>query len=57
LGSTETLAEHPATMTHAGVDDELKLKIGITPQLIRLSIGVENAKDLIADLNQALASV
>lgn len=57
LGSTETLAEHPATMTHAGVDDELKLKIGITSQLIRLSIGVENAKDLIADLNQALASV
>jgi methionine-gamma-lyase len=57
LGSTESLAEHPATMTHASVDDELKLKIGITPQLVRLSIGVENAKDLIADLSQALDRV
>jgi methionine-gamma-lyase len=57
LGSTESLAEHPATMTHAGVDDELKMKIGITPQLIRLSIGVENAKDLIADFSQALEQV
>ncbi len=57
LGSTESLAEHPATMTHASVDNELKLKIGITPQLVRLSIGVENAKDLIADLSQALNRV
>jgi methionine-gamma-lyase len=57
LGSTESLAEHPGTMTHAGVDPELKAKIGITPNLVRLSVGVENAADLIDDLNQALALV
>jgi methionine-gamma-lyase len=54
LGSTESLAEHPATMTHAGVDEELKMKIGITPNLVRLSVGVENPDDLIHDIAQAL---
>jgi methionine-gamma-lyase len=54
LGSTESLAEHPATMTHAGVNPEMKEKIGITPGLIRLSVGIEHAQDLIADLRQAL---
>ncbi len=54
LGSTESLAQHPASMTHAGVDKELREELGITDKLIRLSIGVENAKDLIADLAQAL---
>jgi methionine-gamma-lyase len=54
LGSTESLAEHPFSMTHAKVDDELKPKIGITENLIRLSIGVEDAEDLIHDLNTAL---
>ncbi len=57
LGSTESLAEHPATMTHAGVDPDLKNKIGITPSLIRLSVGVERAEDLIHDLSQALDKV
>ena len=54
LGSTESLAEHPYSMTHAKVDDELKPKIGITENLIRLSIGVEDAEDLIQDLHAAL---
>lgn len=54
LGSTESLAEHPATMTHADVDPELKREMGITESLIRLSVGVEYFEDLIADLNQAL---
>lgn len=57
LGSTESLAEHPATMTHAGVDADLKAKIGITPSLVRLSVGVERAEDLIDDLRQALEQV
>ena len=54
LGSTESLAEHPYSMTHAKVEDDLKEEIGITNSLIRLSIGVEDAKDLIDDLNTAL---
>lgn len=55
LGSTESLAEHPATMTHADVDAELKQAMGITSNLIRLSVGVEHYTDLIADLEQALS--
>ena len=54
LGSTESLAQHPASMTHIGVSDELKQKIGITDGLIRLSIGVENYEDLIEDISSAL---
>ncbi|MEZ7826186.1 MAG: aminotransferase class I/II-fold pyridoxal phosphate-dependent enzyme [Schleiferiaceae bacterium] len=54
LGSTESLAEHPATMTHSKVAEEHKEALGITPSLIRLSIGVESAEDLITDLSQAL---
>lgn len=54
LGSTESLVQHPASMTHAGVCPELKQKLGITDQLIRLSVGVENSNDLIRDLKQAL---
>ena len=54
LGGTETLASHPAAMTHSGMSpDELK-RFSITPSLIRISIGVENPDDLIADLAQAL---
>lgn len=57
LGGTETLASHPASMTHSGMPaDELK-RFSITPALIRISIGVENPDDLIADLEQALAGV
>lgn len=55
LGSTESLAQHPATMTHADVDPETKKKFNISPNLVRLSVGVEHYEDLIADLTQALA--
>lgn len=57
LGGTESLAEHPATMTHADVDPEERLDLGITPAMIRLSVGVEHPEDLIADLAQALEAV
>jgi methionine-gamma-lyase len=57
LGSTESLVEHPITMTHAGVDPEHRKRMGITSKLIRLSIGVENAKDIIWDLEQALDKI
>ncbi len=55
LGGTESLAEHPASMTHADVPLEQQAHFGITPGLIRLSVGVEHYDDLIADLAQALA--
>ncbi len=54
LGSTESLAQHPATMTHAGISPDEKLKFGIYDNLVRLSVGVENVADLIWDLSQAL---
>ena len=57
LGSTESLAQHPASMTHIGICPELKKKIGITDGLIRLSIGVEHYEDLIEDIRSALDSV
>lgn len=57
LGSTESLAEHPATMTHTDIPDDEKLATGITESLIRLSVGVERAEDLIDDLEQALALI
>ncbi len=54
LGGTETLASHPASMTHSGLPKEELDRISITPAMIRLSVGVENPDDLIADLKQAL---
>jgi methionine-gamma-lyase len=54
LGGTETLVCHPASTTHSGVPKELREEIGLTSALIRLSVGIENADDLIADLEQAL---
>ncbi|UCF19402.1 MAG: cystathionine gamma-synthase family protein [Gemmatimonadota bacterium] len=57
LGGTESLAEHPATMTHADVPVDDQPRMGITPALVRLSIGVEHPEDLIADLSQALEKV
>ena len=57
LGSTESLIQHPKTMTHADVSDEDKQAIGITDNLIRLSIGVEHYDDLIWDIKQALELV
>ena len=54
LGSTESLAQHPASMTHIGLDPDLKKRIGITEGLVRLSVGVENVEDLICDISTAL---
>ena len=54
LGGVETLIQHPASMTHAAVSKEDKLKAGITDDLVRLSVGIEDVNDIIADLNQAL---
>ena len=55
LGGVESLIEHPTTMTHASVPRDVQLKMGITPDLIRVSIGLEDPNDLIADLDSALA--
>ena len=57
LGSTESLAEHPATMTHVDVDLELRKSLSITEKMVRLSIGVENYEDIIYDIEQALNAV
>ena len=57
LGGTESLVEHPATMTHAGVAPAFREELSITEKLVRLSIGVENHSDLIWDIEQALAKV
>ena len=54
LGGVETLITYPTTQTHADVPEEIRLKNGITPATLRLSVGIENADDLIADLAQAL---
>ena len=54
LGGTETLASHPAAMTHSDVPKQSRERLGITESLVRLSIGVENPDDLIADIAQAL---
>ena len=55
LGGVESLVCHPASMTHASIPHEVRQKVGITDGLIRLSIGIENIEDLLADLEQALA--
>ena len=57
LGGTETLASHPAAMTHLSVPEARKQALGITDNLVRISIGVEDADDLIADFDQALAAI
>ena len=56
LGGVASLAEHPATMSHASMPKEHREKIGLTDELVRLSVGLENADDLIDDLGQALKS-
>ena len=53
LGGVESLANHPERMTHASVPPELRAKLGITPDLVRLSVGIEDAQDLIDDLQRA----
>jgi methionine-gamma-lyase len=57
LGGVETLIEHPASMTHSKVSAEEKKKAGISDELVRYAVGIEDAEDLIADLEQALAKV
>ena len=57
LGGTESLASHPASTTHSGVPADIRERVGVTDGLIRLSIGIEHADDLIADLAQALAAL
>jgi len=54
LGGVESLIEHPTTMTHASLSREVQLRMGITPDLIRISVGLEDVSDLIADLEAAL---
>ncbi|KAF4795095.1 cystathionine gamma-lyase-like protein [Turdus rufiventris] len=54
LGGFESLAAHPATMSHASLSPELKEHLGITENLIRLSVGLEDEEDLLQDLDQAL---
>ncbi|WP_394761899.1 PLP-dependent transferase, partial [Phenylobacterium sp.] len=54
LGGVESLIEHPAIMTHASIPPHVREELGITDAFIRLSVGVENIDDLIADLEQAL---
>ncbi len=55
LGGVESLANHPATMTHASIPAEKRAELGITDDLVRLSVGIEDHQDLIADLEKALS--
>jgi cystathionine gamma-lyase len=57
LGGVESLIGHPATMTHASIPREERLKVGLTDSLIRLSVGIEDVDDLVEDLRQALDSI
>lgn len=57
LGGVESLIEHPSTMTHLSVPAEIRERMGITPDLVRISVGLEDVEDLIADLKTALAAV
>jgi len=57
LGGVESLISHPASMTHASVPAERRAALGLTDGLVRLSVGIENVEDLLADLDQALAAV
>jgi cystathionine beta-lyase/cystathionine gamma-synthase len=57
LGGVESLINHPASMTHASIPKEERIKNGLSDSLIRLSIGVEDVEDLMADLEQALSKV
>jgi cystathionine gamma-lyase/cystathionine beta-lyase/cystathionine gamma-lyase/homocysteine desulfhydrase len=57
LGGVETLISHPATMTHASVDEAKRQRLGITEGLVRISVGIEDTDDIIADLDQALGQI
>lgn len=55
LGYVDTVIQHPASMTHANIPRKVRLKIGITDDLVRLSVGIEEPEDIIADLEQTLS--
>ena len=57
LGGVESLVSHPATMTHASIPNEIRVELGITDGLIRLSVGIEHVDDLLIDINNALSKV
>ena len=57
LGGVETLISHPALMTHASMTPEVHRNVGITDGLVRISVGIEDVEDLVADLDRALAKV
>ena len=57
LGMVDSLISHPASMTHASVPRDERLKMGLTDGLVRFSVGIENVEDLVADLDQALAQI
>ncbi|HEU4768013.1 MAG TPA: cystathionine gamma-synthase [Pyrinomonadaceae bacterium] len=57
LGGVESLISHPATMTHASVDEDKRQRLGITDGLVRISVGIEDTDDIIADLDQALDKI
>jgi cystathionine gamma-lyase len=57
LGGVESLIEHPATMTHSPLSPEDRAALGITDSLVRVSVGVENVDDLVADLDTGLAAL
>jgi cystathionine gamma-lyase/cystathionine beta-lyase/cystathionine gamma-lyase/homocysteine desulfhydrase len=57
LGGVETLISHPATMTHASIPAEQRERLGITGGLVRISVGIEDVEDIIADLDTALRKV
>jgi cystathionine gamma-lyase/cystathionine beta-lyase/cystathionine gamma-lyase/homocysteine desulfhydrase len=57
LGGVETLISHPATMTHASVPEMERNRLGITDGLVRISVGIEDAEDIIEDLDRALGEI
>jgi methionine-gamma-lyase len=54
LGNTDTLIQHPASMTHSNLSAEVRREMGLTDGLVRLSVGIENVEDILADLDQAM---
>jgi cystathionine beta-lyase/cystathionine gamma-synthase len=57
LGGVETLISHPATMTHAALGEKGRKAIRLTDGMVRISVGIEDVEDLLADLDQALAAI
>ena len=57
LGGTETLISHPASTTHSGIPKDTRDRLGVTDTMVRISVGIEHADDLVADLSQALDKV